>query len=318
MWGRWRGGRRRSGCSTLTPLLLPPSLLLQAVPRICLQLVAVACVQIAAKSEEVVYPSVRSFTYIAGNAFSVSPDPPPPRPARQPAYLPSHGCAQHLEASISPQRDRLGLPVCPWAVWLAPAGTPPAKALPTGLVPTCTVWDCGQVSGAPQHSAPHPLPAPTLQPDELVRTEALVLRCLAWRIQLPTAHAFLSIFKHALGMQPRTVALACYLLVGVPARTAAPPVKQRALAGCVPRRRLWGRLLLGARHGGPQARPCDPSLPGRSLAAGAGAAGVQHAGLPPLPDGGSREPAGYGLLHPADGRRVRRALASGALLPAGR
>lgn len=46
-----------------------------------------------------------------------------------------------------------------------------------------------------------------------MRTESLVLRCLAWRIQLPTAYAFLSIYKHALDMGPKTVALACYLLV---------------------------------------------------------------------------------------------------------
>lgn len=89
------------------------------VPRICLQLVAAACVQIAAKNEEVLYPSVKSFTYIAGNAFSC---------------------------------------------------------------------------------------------EDLVKTERLVLRCVSWRIQLPTSYTFLSIFKHALGLEPRTVALACYLL----------------------------------------------------------------------------------------------------------
>lgn len=91
----------------------------KAVPRICLQLVAVACIQLAAKSEEVVHPSVKSFCYIAGNAFS---------------------------------------------------------------------------------------------PADLIRTEFLVLRCLGWRTQLPTAHVFLSIYKFALGLQPQTVALACYLL----------------------------------------------------------------------------------------------------------
>ncbi len=46
-----------------------------------------------------------------------------------------------------------------------------------------------------------------------MKTERLVLRCVSWRIQLPTSYTFLSIFKHALGLEPRTVALACYLLV---------------------------------------------------------------------------------------------------------
>ena len=52
-----------------------------------------------------------------------------------------------------------------------------------------------------------------MQCEDLVKTERLVLRCVSWRIQLPTSYTFLSIFKHALALEPRTVALACYLLV---------------------------------------------------------------------------------------------------------
>lgn len=45
---------------------------LQGVPRGVLQLVAVACMMLAAKSEEVVHPSVQELTDIAANCFTVS------------------------------------------------------------------------------------------------------------------------------------------------------------------------------------------------------------------------------------------------------
>lgn len=44
--------------------------------------------------------------------------------------------------------------------------------------------------------------------------EAIVLDCLSFRINTPTAHTFLSMFKQALALQPRACALASYLTVG--------------------------------------------------------------------------------------------------------
>lgn len=55
-----------------------------------------------------------------------------------------------------------------------------------------------------------PLP---LQPGDLLRMEAIVLDCLSFRVNTPTAHTFLSMYKQALGLQPRTCALASYLAV---------------------------------------------------------------------------------------------------------
>jgi hypothetical protein len=43
----------------------------QGVPRGVLQLVAVACMMLAAKQDEVVHPSVQELTDIAANCFSV-------------------------------------------------------------------------------------------------------------------------------------------------------------------------------------------------------------------------------------------------------
>lgn len=48
-------------------------------------------------------------------------------------------------------------------------------------------------------------------PGDLLRMEGIVLDCLAFRINTPTAHTFLSMYKQALGLQPRTCALASYL-----------------------------------------------------------------------------------------------------------
>jgi cyclin B len=41
--------------------------------------------------------------------------------------------------------------------------------------------------------------------------EAVVLDCLSFRVNTPTAYTFLSMYKQALGVAPRTCALACYL-----------------------------------------------------------------------------------------------------------
>lgn len=90
----------------------------KGVPRTQLQLVAVACMLIAAKHEEELHPSMLDFTEIADNCF---------------------------------------------------------------------------------------LPA------DLLRMEAIVLDCLSFRINTPTAHTFLSMYKQALSLQPRTCALASYL-----------------------------------------------------------------------------------------------------------
>jgi hypothetical protein len=43
--------------------------------------------------------------------------------------------------------------------------------------------------------------------------EAVVLDCLSFRVNTPTAYTFLSMYKQALGVAPRTCALACYLAV---------------------------------------------------------------------------------------------------------
>lgn len=40
-----------------------------------------------------------------------------------------------------------------------------------------------------------------------------MLDCLSFRINTPTAHTFLSMYKQALSLQPRTCALASYLAV---------------------------------------------------------------------------------------------------------
>lgn len=64
-------------------------------------------------------------------------------------------------------------------------------------------------------AAPRPPPLP-LQPGDLLRMEGIVLDCLAFRINTPTAHTFLSMYKQALGLQPRTCALASYLAVSAP------------------------------------------------------------------------------------------------------
>ncbi|KAL4446358.1 hypothetical protein ABPG77_003165 [Micractinium sp. CCAP 211/92] len=48
-------------------------------------------------------------------------------------------------------------------------------------------------------------------PGDLLRMEAIVLDCLSFRVNTPTAHTFLSMYKQALGLQPRTCALASYL-----------------------------------------------------------------------------------------------------------
>lgn len=48
-------------------------------------------------------------------------------------------------------------------------------------------------------------------PGDLLRMEAIVLDCLSFRVNTPTAHTFLSMYKQALGVQPRTCALASYL-----------------------------------------------------------------------------------------------------------
>jgi hypothetical protein len=43
--------------------------------------------------------------------------------------------------------------------------------------------------------------------------EAIILDCLSFRINAPTTHTFLSMYKQALALQPRTCALASYLAV---------------------------------------------------------------------------------------------------------
>lgn len=48
-------------------------------------------------------------------------------------------------------------------------------------------------------------------PADLLRMEALVLEVLGFRVNAPTTHTFLSLFKQALRLEPRTCALACYL-----------------------------------------------------------------------------------------------------------
>ncbi|PSC70498.1 Peptide chain release factor 1 [Micractinium conductrix] len=49
-------------------------------------------------------------------------------------------------------------------------------------------------------------------PGDLLRMEAIVLDCLSFRINTPTPHTFLSMYKQALALQPRTCALASYLV----------------------------------------------------------------------------------------------------------
>lgn len=56
--------------------------------------------------------------------------------------------------------------------------------------------------------------------EDLLRMEAVVLDCLSFRVNTPTAHTFLSMYKQALGVPPRTCALACYLLVSGGGRPA--------------------------------------------------------------------------------------------------
>ena len=57
------------------------------------------------------------------------------------------------------------------------------------------------------------VPCACLQPGDLLRMEAIILDCLSFRINTPTAHTFLSMYKQALALQPRTCALASYLTV---------------------------------------------------------------------------------------------------------
>lgn len=48
-----------------------PASFVQGVPRSALQLVAVACMLVAAKHEEVTHPNIEDFTDIAANCFQV-------------------------------------------------------------------------------------------------------------------------------------------------------------------------------------------------------------------------------------------------------
>lgn len=52
-----------------------------------------------------------------------------------------------------------------------------------------------------------------LQPADLLRMEGIILDCLSFRISCPTTHTFMALFKQALGLQPRTCAMASYLSV---------------------------------------------------------------------------------------------------------
>lgn len=122
-----------------------------------------------------------------------------------------HACPLHGASARGKARGRLDLP-----------------PLPNRAATPTPAHGCAH-AGLPRAFLP-------LQPGDLLRMEAIVLDCLSFRVNAPTAHTFLSMYKQALGLQPRTCALASYLVV----RPAAQPRPARLNH---PRSRLATLLL---------------------------------------------------------------------------
>lgn len=83
----------------------------------------------------------------------------------------------------------------------APTTSPHARAqrlpLPRGCLMAAS-WLPAPLLTIPHEPSPL-LPLPLLQPRELLRMEAAVLSALGYRINTPTTHTFLSMYKQASG-----------------------------------------------------------------------------------------------------------------------
>lgn len=142
---------------------------MQGVPRSALQLVAVACMLVAAKHEEVTHPNVEEFTDIAANCFQVSL---------------GHGVWTS---------ECLDVPD-----WQCVSAEPPESTsccavvlLDLSLRGPCNLKRC---------CCPYVARLPCQQVEDLRRMERLLIDHLNWQITTPTVYSFLHLYTQATAM----------------------------------------------------------------------------------------------------------------------
>lgn len=165
---------------------------LQSVPRNTLQLVGVACMLLAAKYEEVRLCSALWSSLAAAGCYVTC------GPGMEPALVCLSSTAR-LAETTSRRSATLQWPTSPALQTSASRCALPARALNSCRKPVS-----------------RSLRSWCLQKQDLVLMESVVLSTLSFRMNLPTAFTFLSLYGQILRVPPAVRSEACYLAVCLP------------------------------------------------------------------------------------------------------